>query len=246
MITMRKNTERLHINGGKHDSWLTFYPQGDPGQPTGGFGSLIAFNEILLAPGGRLEPFPRDEAELVTYAFKGAFAQEDSTGHSGVVHAGEFQHMSLGRGVRHKETNPSRTDVTHVFRMYLRPSEVGLDCVREQKRFPAAQRHNVLCVVASPDGRMGSLRIRHDALVYSSVIDPGYHLVYELLPGRSAWLHVIFGEANLQDHVLTQGDGAGVTLEQSVSVTAWENTEVLLVDLGPTPKTLEASNEVKT
>jgi redox-sensitive bicupin YhaK (pirin superfamily) len=155
-----------------------------------------------------------------------------------VVHAGEFQHTTVGRGISHKETNPSLTDWAHVFRIYLHPSQLGLDCVHEQKRFPGAQRHNLLCVVASPDGRKGSLRILQDALVYSSIIDPGHHLIHELLPGRSAWVHVIDGEATLHDIILTQGDGAGVTIEPSVSVTAHENTEMLLVDLGPTPGSL--------
>ncbi len=138
---------------------------------------------------------PSQEAEIVTYVYRGALAQEDSTGTSGVVHAGEFQRMTIGRGIRHKETNASRTDWAHIFRISLRPSEVGPDRAHEQKRFAAAQRRNVLCVVASPDGRKGSLRIHQDALVYSSVLDPGHHLVHELLPGRSAWLHVICGEA---------------------------------------------------
>jgi redox-sensitive bicupin YhaK (pirin superfamily) len=235
MITLRKNTDRRHINNGKHDSWLTFYHQVSPHPPTDSFGVLTAFNEIRLPPGGVSAPHPTKEAEILTYAYQGALAQEDSTGDSGVVHAGEFQHMTIGRGIRHKETNPSLTDWAHVFRIYLRPSENGLPCAHEQKRFPGAQRHNVLCVVASPDGRKGSLRILQDSVVYSSIIDPGRHLIHELLPGRSAWVHVIDGEATLHDIILTQGDGAGVTIEPSVSVTAQENTEMLLMDLAGNP-----------
>ena len=238
MITLRKNTERRHVKFGKRDSWLSFYYQKPPHSPTDAFGVLTAFNEIRLPPSGVSVPHPSEEAEIVTYAYKGALAQEDSTGNSGVLHAGEFQRMAIGSGIRHKETNLSLTDWAHVFRIYLHPSEVGLDCVHEEKRFPAAQRHNVLCVVASPDGRNGSLRILQDALICSSIIDPGHHLIHELLPGRSAWVHVIDGEATLHDIVLTQGDGAGVTMEPSVSVTAQENTEMLLVDLGPTARPL--------
>ncbi len=92
----------------------------------------------------------------------------------------------------------------------------------------AALRHNVLRIVASPDGRLGSLRIDQDALIYSSVLDPGHHAVHELLPGRSAWLHVICGEAASHDIILNRGDGVGVTTERSVSLTAHENAEILL------------------
>ena len=235
MITLRKNTERRHIKRGKYDNWLTFNHRERSGRPAEDFGPLTTFNEILIAPGGVFAPPPSEDAEMVTYAYKGVLAQEDSQGNSGVVHAGEFQQMSNGRGVRHKETNPSQTDMTHLFRVFMRPSEIGLDSARQQKRFPAAQRRNVFCVVASPDGRKGSLRIFQDAIIYSSLLDPGHHLVHELLPGRSAWLHVICGEANLHDLVLTQGDGVGICVEPSVSVTAQADTEMLLVDLGPTP-----------
>lgn len=150
-----------------------------------------------------------------------------------VIHSGEFQHMSTGRSIRHKETNASRTNWAHIFRISLRPSEVGLDCVHEQKRFTAAERRNVLRVVASPDGRKGSLRIHQDAFVYSSVLNLGNHVIHELKPNRSAWLHVVSGEALLHELVLARGDGVGVAIEPSVSLTVQENTEILLIDLGP-------------
>lgn len=235
MITPRRNLERRHVQRGKHDTWLTFYPQERPSSFADRFGVLVAFDEMRLPPGEGTAPYSGDEAEIVTYVYKGALAQEDSTGNSGVIHAGEFQRMTTGRRIRHKETNASRSDWTRVFRISLRPSQVGLDGPHEQKRFTAAQRHNVLCVVASSDKRKKSLRIHQDALICSSVLDPGHHLIHELLPGRSAWLHVVYGEATLNDIVLTRGDGVGVTNEPSVSLTVQENTEILLVDLGPAP-----------
>jgi hypothetical protein len=186
---------------------------------------------MRLPPGDSTALHSGAEVEMVTYVYKGAVSQEDTAGNSGVIHAGEFQRMSTGHRICHKETNASRSDWAHVFRISLRPSEVGLDRAQEQKRFTAAQRRNELCVVGSSDGRKGSLRIDQDALVCSSIVDPGHHLVHELLPGRSAWLHILYGEATLNDIVLTLGDGVGVTGEPSVSLTAQENTEILLVDL---------------
>ena len=233
MITLRRDASRRHLRGGNHDVWLTFLPKERPSQPGDGFGALIGLDEMRFPPGEVATRRPHEETEIITYVYKGALAQEDSTGRSGVVHAGEFQRMIIGSGIRHREKNASRTDQTHVFRISLHPSEAGLDSAHEQKRFAAAQRHNLLCVVASPDGRKGSQRIGQNTLVFSSVLDPGHHSIHELKPERSAWLHVISGEATMQDLILTRGDGVGVTLEPSVSFTAQEHTEVLLVDLGP-------------
>ena len=234
MIILRRAQDRHHDKRRTQQVLHSFGPRnGD--LLASGFGTLERFTENRLPPGAVSADHPRQEAEIVTYVFKGALAQEDSSGRSGVVCAGEFQRMTIGRGLRHKETNASRSDWAHIFRISLRPSQLGLECAQEQQRFAAAQRHNVLGIVASPDGRKGSLRILQDALVCSSVLDPGRHLVHELLRGRSAWLHVICGEATLDDLILVQGDGAGVTAERSVSLTAQESTEVLLVDLGPPP-----------
>jgi redox-sensitive bicupin YhaK (pirin superfamily) len=233
MITLRRAQERH--DGQRHEQqvWQTFPPRGRAGL-TSGFGILEGLTEHRLPPGAVSAAPLRQEAEIVTYVFEGALAQEDSTGSSGVVCAGEFQRLINGRGVHFKETNASRTDWAHVYRICLRPTQMGLDCAHEVKRFATALRHNVLCVVASQDGRNGSLRILQDALIMSSVLDPGHHIVHELIPGRSAWLHVICGEANLDDLILARGDGVGVAVERSVSLTAQEKTEVLLVDLGPT------------
>lgn len=229
MIALYRDRDRRHIRRGKQDTWHMFFPLGPFAD---GFGALVVFDEMRLPPGESTEPHCGDEAEMVTYIYRGALSQEDSAGNSGVICAGEFQCMSTGHRIRHKETNASRFDWAHVFRIWLRPWEVGLDRAHEQKRFTVAQRHNVLCVVASPDGRKGSLSIRQDALICSSILDPGHHLVHELLPGRSAWLHILDGEATLNDIVLTHGDGVGVTNEPSVSLTVRDNTELLFVDVG--------------
>jgi len=233
MITLRRAQQRHHDQQHKQEAWLTFRPNDLADPLCRGFGTLANLSERRLPPGGVSAAHPRQEAEMVTYIYRGALAQEDSTGRSEVVRAGEFQRLIVGRGIRHRETNASRTDWAHIFRISLRPSQAGLDSAHQEKRFAAAQRHNVLCVVASPDARSGSLCTLQDALIMSSVLDPGHHLVHELLPGQTAWVHVISGEVTLFDIILSQGDGAGVTLERSVSLTAQESTELLLVELGP-------------
>jgi redox-sensitive bicupin YhaK (pirin superfamily) len=234
MIKLLRNSERRHVRPGKHEVWHSLFAEDPPGPLDSGFGFLLAFDELRLQPGASTAPHCEDETEIVTYVYKGALSQEDTVGNSGVIHTGEFQRMSTGRRIRHKETSVSRTDSVQLFRMSLRSAQAGLDCDHEQKRFTEAQRRNLLCVVASPDGRKGSLRIHQDVLVCSAIVDPGYHLVHELAPGRTAWIHAVCGEATLNDIVLTRGDAVGVTNERSASLTVQENTEILLVDLGPT------------
>ena len=232
MITVRRATERFHDKGTRQEKWLTFDPQNRADPLADGFGFLEILKEVRLAPGAGVPRNARQEAEILTYVHEGVLAYEDSIGHSGVVQAGEFQRVTSGRGFRHSKMNASRSDWAHFFQLWLHPSEAELEPGHEQKRFSAAERRNRLCVVASLDARRGSLRIRQDVLVYSALLDPGQHVVHELSPGRSAWLHVVHGEVTLGELVLTVGDGAGVTAERAVSFTAAEASEILLVNLG--------------
>lgn len=231
MITLLRHSQRRHVRRDKQEVWSCIWDKDHRDQMASGFGFLVAFDELRLSPGDSTEPHADNEAEVFTYVYKGALSRQDSAGNSGVIHAGEFQRMSTGRLIRHKETCVSRSGWVHMFRISLRPSVVGIDREHEQKRFTAAQRRNLLCVVASSDGRKGSLRIHQDALVCSSIVEPGHHLVHELEPGHCAWLHMVYGEATLNDVVLTRGDGVGVDHEPSVSLTVHEDTEILLVDL---------------
>jgi quercetin 2,3-dioxygenase len=232
MITLRRANQRRHVRLGKHETWLTFYPQDRANPPADSFGALEVFMEDRLPPGARGPPHPDQDAEIVTYVLEGALAHEDSMGRSSVTQAGEFRRLTAGRHIRHSETNASRTDWAHLFQIRLHASRAGLEPSQERKRFSAAERRGLLRVVASPDGRNGSLHIQQDALIYSALLDPGQHLIQELSDGRSAWLHVVYGEATLGDVVLTTGDGAGVTADRAVSFTAQERTEILLLDLG--------------
>jgi quercetin 2,3-dioxygenase len=232
MITLRRSKERYHDRRRKQEVWLTFHPQARADPLADGFGALEIFDEDRLAPGGYLAPHPPHEADIVTYVREGSLVYQDATGRSGVIHAGEFQRTTVGRRSRSSETNASRTDCAHVFQIGLRPAQAGRDPCHEQKRFSAADRRGALCVVASPDARRGSLRVHQDALLYSAMLSPGTHVVHELGQNRRAWLHLVEGEVTLGDVVLSTGDGAGVTAERVVSLTARVETEILLIDLG--------------
>ncbi len=237
MITLRRAKERHHVRRKKQDVWVTFHPEDRADPFADGFGALEILNEGHLSPGARTpRKAPRD-AEILTYVREGAVAYEDSRGRSGVIHAGEFQRMGADSRIRHSETNASLDDWAHLFQIWLHPSEARVEPVYQQKRFSAAERRSGLCVIASPDARRGSLRIHQDAVVYSALLYRGQHLAHELLPGRSAWLHVVHGELTVAGVVLTTGDGAGFTTERVVSLTAREESEILLLDLGePLPK----------
>jgi redox-sensitive bicupin YhaK (pirin superfamily) len=240
MITLRRNERRRHLRRRKHESWLAFFAEDGVEAPAAGFGALELLDEERIAPAAAVTLQPQLDSEVISYVLAGTLAYEDSNGGSGVLHAGEFQRITCGQSVHHDQRNASRTEWAHVFRIWIRCSEALLPASSEQRRFYVADRRGGLCAVASPDGRRGSLLIHQNAVLYSAMLDSGQHLVHELASGRSAWLHVVRGEAKLDDVVLSAGDGAGITAQRAVSLTVLEETEILLVDLsdpGPPPAT---------
>jgi redox-sensitive bicupin YhaK (pirin superfamily) len=231
VITLRPADERHHERRRTHEAWHTFYPKNRADPLADGFGALEALAEHRVWPGAGLPSPARRDTEVITYVHEGGLTCEDSRGGPSVIQAGEFQRRTVGAGSRHKEANLSPRDGARVFRIWVRPSEAGLEASQEQKRFSSAERRGILCLIASPDGRHGSLRIHQDALVHSSLLGPGQHVVHELSPGRGAWLHLLEGEVSVCDVTLGPGDGAGVTEDRAVSITAREITELLLFDL---------------
>ncbi len=241
MITVRGNKERRYDGRRRCDVWLTFSPHDRADPLRDGFGSIEAFEEYRLRPGAAMPARPLHEAEIVTYVDEGALAYQDSLDRSGVIQAGEFQRLGAGRDLRHRERNASRTDSARVFRVWLRPSVAGHTLACEQTRLSTAQRRDGLCAVASVDAASGRLRLQQDAAMYSALLHPGHHVVHELLPGRGAWLHVVQGEVSLDDIILTTGDGAGITAERAVSLTARVETSLLLLDVRePSPSPAKA------
>jgi redox-sensitive bicupin YhaK (pirin superfamily) len=236
MITVRRADERHLVQLDQIQVWHTFGPtaQADPSAEAPGI--LLAFDEARLPPGGALPRQPDWPAEILTIVDEGALAYEDSKGGSGVLRAGEVQRLTAGRGTHHTEANASRIDWAHLFQIWLRPAENGLQSIRQQKRFSAADRRKTPCAVASSDGRKGSLRLHQDVLVLSTILPEGHHMLHELHQGRSAWVHVVRGAARVGDVILSTGDGAGFSEERVVSLLPHEETEILLIDFaGPLP-----------
>ena len=231
MITVREASRRHHNRRHKQEGWITFYPQDDVDSLIG-FGALESLDENRLPPGACLRRRPQHDVEIVTYVREGGLTYEDAVGGSGIIVAGEFQRMVAEGGVRQSESNTSRTNWAHVFQIWLRPSGAGLAIGHEQKRFTTAERRGGLCLVASPDARGGSLQIQQEALIFSALLDVGQHVVHELSPGRCAYFQLLQGEVSLGDVVLARGDGAAIAAERAVSLTANEDSEILLLDAG--------------
>jgi redox-sensitive bicupin YhaK (pirin superfamily) len=169
--------------------------------------------------------------EIVTYVLDGALAHRDSMGNGSTIRPGDVQRMSAGTGVFHSEFNPSETDPLHFLQIWILPAKNGLPPSYEQKRFEPAEKRGRLRVVASSDGREGSVTIHADALIYAGLFDKGESAELPLAAGRHAWVHVARGKARVSGKDLGEGDAVALTDERALRVEGVEDAEVLVFDL---------------
>ncbi len=231
MITIRKSGERGHFNHGWLNTFHTFSFDQYLDRRYMGFRSLRVINEDFVAAGRGFPTHGHRDMEIITYILDGALKHEDSMGNGSVIRPGDVQRMTAGTGVRHSEQNASSTDPVHLLQIWILPNQRDLAPGYEQKYFTADERRGRLRLVASVDGRDGSVKINQDASVFASILDEGGSLEFQSDPTRYAWVQVARGSIDVNDERLEQGDGAVVVGESSLKLVANEPAELLLFDL---------------
>ena len=231
MITIRKAQDRGHATHGWLDTWHTFSFGSYQDRNHIRFRSLRVMNEDRVAPGKGFGTHPHNDMEIVTYVLSGALEHKDSMGNGEVLRPGEFQRMTAGTGITHSEFNPSLTEPVHLYQIWLYPEQSGLTPSYEQKAFPQTERHNRLRLAASRDAAEGSLTIHTDARIYLAELQSDHTVQHELVPGRHAWLQVLRGRVTLNGSDLETSDGAAVSDEVELRITATQDAEILLFDL---------------
>jgi quercetin 2,3-dioxygenase len=232
MITVRPAQERGVANLGWLDSRHTFSfgHYYDPAHM--GFGPLRVINEDRVRAGAGFDTHGHRDMEIISYVLEGALAHKDSIGTGSVIRPGDVQRMSAGSGIRHSEFNDSDSDPVHFLQIWLLPDREGLAPSYEQKTFADGDKHNRLRLVASRDGRDGSVRIHQDADIYASLLDNDAAVTHALANGRRGWIQVVRGAVGVNGKSLRAGDGAAASELPALTVrAAADGSEFLLFDL---------------
>lgn len=231
MIKLRPAHER---GGGDH-GWLktrhtfSFSDYYDPRHM--GFRDLRVINEDHIAPGQGFGAHGHRDMEILSYVVSGGLGHKDSMGNGEVIRPHEWQRMSAGTGVRHSEANASGTEPVHLYQIWILPEAEGITPGYEQKLFAPEEKTGRLRLVASREGREESLKIHQNVSVYNAILKSGDAVEHRLDAGRHAWLQVVKGAVELNGNRLGAGDGAAVSEETSLKISASEDAEIILFDL---------------
>jgi hypothetical protein len=230
-VTVRRADERGRADFGWLDTRYTF-SFGDYHDPAHmGFSDLRVINEDWVAPARGFPRHPHRDMEILTYVLEGAVEHADSEGNGGVVRAGDVQRMSAGTGILHSEKNPSPDEALHLLQIWILPESGGIAPSYEQQNFSADDKRGVLRLIASRDGRDGSVTIHQDVELRAALLEPGGTVEHALPDSRHAWVQVASGHATVNGVELGAGDCAAVSDATLVAIRAVEASEILLFDL---------------
>ena len=231
MLQIRKSEDR----GTAEHGWLSsrhsfsFAGYHDPAHM--GFGPLRVINEDRVQPGQGFGTHGHQDMEIISYVLDGALEHKDSMGTGSVIRYGDVQRMSAGTGVQHSEFNHSTSEPVHFLQIWIIPQRRGIAPSYEEKHFSTQSKRGILRLIASNDGREGSVRVHQDVAIFASIMDGGDRVQHALEPGRIAYLHLIRGTLSANGVALKGGDALKISDEKTVEVDGANDAEFLLFDL---------------
>ena len=231
MIELRKADQRGYADHGWLKSFHSFSFADYYDTKHMGFGPLRVINEDRVAAGMGFGTHGHRDMEIISYVLDGAIAHKDSMGNGSAIKPGDVQRMSAGTGVTHSEFNHSKDGATHFLQIWIMPNVNGIAPSYEEKHFDAASKRGQLRLVASPDGREGSVLIHQDAYLYAGLFDGAEAATLAVADGRLSYVHMAQGGATVNGQPLGAGDAMKMTGVTSIQIERGENAEVLVFDL---------------
>jgi redox-sensitive bicupin YhaK (pirin superfamily) len=198
-----------------------------------GFRSLRVMNNDTVQPGGGFPTHPHSDMETFTYVIEGQLEHKDSMGNGAVIEPGNLQYMSAGSGILHSEFNPSQTDKTHLYQVWLQPDKPGGEPRYAEKTLGEQAVPNSLTLLFSGDGRDGSTEIRQNAEIhFGRVNQAGSIQVPASDTTPHAWIQVIKGTVSLMGETLNTADGLAIeNAPEGFGIEASEESELLVFRL---------------
>ena len=231
MITLRRANDRGSTKLNWLDSRHTFSFGDYYDRQHMGFRDLRVINEDRVIPGKGFPTHSHRDMEIITYVLEGAVAHQDSTGTSTMIRPGDVQRMSAGTGISHSEYNASQNEPVHFLQIWIVPDETDLAPGYEQKAFSLHKHQGTGTLVASKDGRDGSITVHQNVDVWAARLSPEEQAVFHPKPSRRAWIQLARGAGMLNGTLLRAGDGAAASQEELLEIKAVDDAEFLMFDL---------------
>ena len=196
-----------------------------------GFRSLRVVNEDRVQPGQGFGTHPHRDMEIVTYVLEGSLAHKDSMGNGSIIRPGDAQRMSAGTGITHSEFNASDSSLVHFLQIWILPDRPAYPPSYEQKSFDLNASVDNWLLIATNDGRQGSVTLHQDVSLMVGRVGELSALDFTSQTGRHFFAHVARGAVRVGGQTLEAGDALMSSGEPGVRFEGAKDSEILLFDL---------------
>ncbi len=196
-----------------------------------GFRALRVINEDRVAAKTGFPRHPHRDMEILTYVLSGQLEHKDSLGNGAIIKPGEIQYMSAGSGIQHSEMNPSKDEQVHLLQIWILPTQRGTPPRYGQNAIEGYKQPGKVCLLASKDGRDGSIEIRQDVDLFAAFPSAKQPVTIALKDNRAAWIQVAGGSVRVNGKALGQGDGASSEGDSALRIESDSDAEVLVFDM---------------
>ncbi|MGE0527718.1 MAG: pirin family protein [Bdellovibrionales bacterium] len=231
MLQIRRAEDRGHADRGwlRSHHTFSFADYHDPNFM--GFRVLRVINEDYIEAGQGFPMHAHQDMEILTYVVDGVLEHADTLGNKSRIRPGEIQRMSAGTGIRHSEFNPSADQTTHLLQIWILPDRKGVQPSYGQKSFTSELGTRDFTLLASSEGRDGSVTLHQDVDVYAARWSSNREAQMSWRSHRFAWLQVITGPLTVNGSEVGSGDGLAVANEKYLIFNSQGRAEFLLFDL---------------
>lgn len=197
-----------------------------------GFGVLRVLNNDIIEAGQGFAMHPHRDMEIISLIIKGSLEHRDSQGHHGIINEGEIQYMSAGSGVQHSEYNPSKDDSMELFQIWIHPDQKGGEPLYDQRDFNTIEQSNHWVVLVSPDARNNSIKIKQDALLFTTKLETGVSInLPKPRDGHGRLLMMIEGSVEVAENILNKRDEIQITDKESYTIKALTDSHLMLFEV---------------
>ena len=212
---MKKVLHKANERGVAEHGWLhsrfsfSFDQYYDPNKMR--FGLLRVLNDDVIEEGEGFGLHPHNNMEIITVLLEGELEHKDTTGTTIVLHPGEVQVMSAGKGIMHSEYNHSKVEQTKLLQIWIIPKERNITPRYDQKFFGFENLNNEIKTVASGTKIDSSLYIHQNAAISIGRLEKGKEIGYKnFFKENGSYLFVLDGSINLDNVELGKRDAAGI------------------------------------
>ncbi len=230
---MKINVHKANERGKSEIGWLSSrfsFSFADYLNPErSGFGKLVVLNDDVIAPGKGFGAHSHDNMEIITLVMHGELEHKDSLGNTEILHEGEMQVMSAGRGITHSEYNHSKINKLELFQLWIETARPEITPRHETRKVEL--KDNTLTAVVSGNKKDDILFINQDATILLGKFSNEQIIKYKIDKKRGVFIFIIEGEAEIEGKKLVRRDSIELTDSTEINVQTSSGLYLMIVEV---------------